>query len=72
LARRSRKRGTDLAGQATRHLTWRRLAVERGVLCLPATFFGPRQEPYLRIAFANLEVADIEAIVARLEGSRIG
>ena len=30
-----------------------RLAVERGVLCLPGIYFGPGQEDHLRVAFAN-------------------
>ena len=32
----------------------RRLADEQNILCLPGTMFGPGQEPYLRLAFANL------------------
>jgi len=43
-----------------------RLAVEQGVLCLPASYFGPDQEAYLRIAFANTEAGQIPAIAARL------
>ncbi len=43
-----------------------RLAVERGLLCLPGPFFGPGQERHLRLAFANAEVARIREIPARL------
>ncbi len=42
------------------------LARERGVLCLPGSYFGAGQEPYLRIAFANVGVSDIAALPARL------
>ena len=30
-----------------------RLATERGVLCLPGSYFGPGQDGHLRVAFAN-------------------
>ncbi|MBZ6076873.1 aminotransferase [Microvirga puerhi] len=31
-----------------------KLAVERGVLCLPGSYFGPGQDQHLRVAFANV------------------
>lgn len=31
-----------------------KLATERGVLCLPGSYFGPGQERHLRVAFANV------------------
>ena len=34
-----------------------RLARERGVLALPGSYFGPDQENFLRVAFANVEIA---------------
>ena len=43
-----------------------RLAGEHDVLCLPGSMFGPQQESYLRIAFANAEAADMETLVDRL------
>jgi len=43
-----------------------RLAAERGVLCLPGSYFGPGQEGFLRIAFANASVLAIEEIPKRL------
>ena len=43
-----------------------RLAGEHDVLCLPGSMFGPGQERYLRIAFANAEVSDMETLVDRL------
>ena len=46
------------------------LAAERGVLCLPGGYFGPSQEGFLRVAFANAGVPGIEQIPERLAGSR--
>lgn len=42
------------------------LAVERGLLGLPGSFFGPGQDRHLRLAFANAEEAVIAAVPARL------
>lgn len=47
-----------------------RLAQERGVLCLPGAYFGPAQEGFLRIAFANVDVEGIEQIPMRLAAGR--
>jgi aspartate/methionine/tyrosine aminotransferase len=43
-----------------------RLAGEHDLLCLPGSMFGPGQEEYLRIAFANAEATDMETLVDRL------
>lgn len=43
-----------------------RLAGENDVLCLPGSMFGPGQEAYLRIAFANAEATDMEVLAQRL------
>ena len=43
-----------------------RLAGEHDVLCLPGSMFGPGQDDYLRIAFANAEASDMETLVDRL------
>jgi aspartate/methionine/tyrosine aminotransferase len=43
-----------------------RLAGEHDLLCLPGSMFGPGQESYLRIAFANAEASDMETLAARL------
>jgi aspartate/methionine/tyrosine aminotransferase len=43
-----------------------RLAGDHDVLCLPGSMFGPNQERYLRIAFANAEASDMETLVDRL------
>ncbi len=47
-----------------------RLAGEHDVLCLPGSMFGPGQERYLRIAFANAEARDMETLVDRLAESQ--
>ena len=44
------------------------LAKEAGVLCLPGSYFGPRQEGYLRFAFANADSATIALLRERLSG----
>ena len=46
-----------------------RLAGERGVLMLPGSYFGPAQEGYLRVAFANVGVEGIGEIAGRLGAS---
>jgi len=42
-----------------------RLAAERGVLCLPGSYFGPGQDGHLRIAIANVDCATIATLGAR-------
>ena len=44
------------------------LAVERGVLGLPGSYFGPGQEEHLRFAFANADEAAIATLPDRLAG----
>lgn len=46
------------------------LAVERGVLGLPGTYFGPGQDDHLRFAFANADEAAIATLPARLADLR--
>ena len=43
-----------------------RLAGEHDVLCLPGSMFGECQENYLRIAFANAELSDMDLLAERL------
>ena len=43
-----------------------RLAGEHDLLCLPGSMFGPGQERYLRIAFANAEADLMPDVAARL------
>jgi aspartate/methionine/tyrosine aminotransferase len=45
-----------------------RLATERGILCLPGSFFGPGQDDYLRVAFANVGTDMIGQVADRLRG----
>jgi aspartate/methionine/tyrosine aminotransferase len=47
-----------------------RLAGEHDLLCLPGSMFGPGQEQYLRISFANAEANDMETLVDRLVESQ--
>lgn len=47
----------------------RRLAEAHGLLALPGTVFGPGQEPYLRLAFANLEAERMGEVGDRLRGA---
>jgi len=43
-----------------------RLAKTTGIITLPGSFFGESQDAFLRFAFANVDVAGIEATAARL------
>jgi len=47
------------------------LACELGAVGLPGTAFGPGQDQHLRLAFANTEVAGLQALAGRLEGWRV-
>jgi len=44
----------------------RRLADRQNLLCLPGSMFGPDQEAYLRLAFANVDAAVMEETASRL------
>ena len=44
----------------------KRLASQHDLLCLPGSIFGPNQEDYLRIAFANVEANIMPPVVERL------
>ncbi len=44
----------------------KRLAGEHDLLCLPGSMFGPGQEDYLRIAFANAEAGVMPLVAERL------
>jgi aspartate/methionine/tyrosine aminotransferase len=44
------------------------LAAERGLMTLPGPFFGPAQERYLRLAFANAAEDILAEVPARLSG----
>ncbi|MEO8667319.1 MAG: aminotransferase [Bauldia sp.] len=45
------------------------LARERGVLCLPGSYFGPDQDACLRMAFANVDRATIMQVPERLNAA---
>jgi aspartate/methionine/tyrosine aminotransferase len=47
-----------------------RLAGEHDVLCLPGSMFGPGQDSYLRLAFANSPAEDMPVLVERLMESQ--
>lgn len=47
----------------------RMLATDHNLLCLPGGMFGPGQENYLRLAFANLEADKMREVVSRLSAS---
>lgn len=57
------------AGETAKQVAMR-LAGEHDLLCLPGSMFGPGQEQYLRIAFANAEASDMETLVDRLVESQ--
>lgn len=44
----------------------KRLADKQNLLALPGSMFGPGQEDFLRVAFANVEAATMPEIAARL------
>lgn len=52
-------------GQASKAVAMK-LAQEHDVLCLPGSMFGPGQEDYLRLAFANVDAAVMAPLVERL------
>ena len=45
-----------------------RMAAEFGAVCLPGPAFGPGQDRHLRLAFANTDVAGLQALPGRLAG----
>ena len=47
------------------------LSAEFGAVCLPGAAFGPGQDDYVRIAFANADADAIRDLARRLSGSRL-
>ena len=45
----------------------RTLAHDHGILCLAGSMFGPGQDRYLRLAFANVDLPAIDELVERLK-----
>jgi len=50
----------------------RRLVERENILCLPGSFFGPQQDDYLRLAFANVDGERFDELVGRLLDSQSG
>ena len=48
----------------------RSLARDHGILCLAGSMFGPGQDRYLRLAFANVDFPAIDELVTRLRRVR--
>jgi aspartate/methionine/tyrosine aminotransferase len=48
-----------------------RLAAERGVLCLPGSYFGPGQDDHLRVAFANVGAEVLAGLAERFADVRL-
>jgi len=46
------------------------LADEANILILPGSMFGPEQDAYLRVAFANLELQALQELGVRLANFR--
>ena len=67
-----RLRPPSLRGSSGSPKVARRLFEEHAVLCLGGEMFGPDQDRYLRLAFANLEDRDIPNLARRLEESAKG
>ena len=49
-----------------------RFASDHGVITLPGPYFGEGQQPFLRLAFANVDVPTIESFAERLDNFQIG
>tara|TARA_B100001123_G_C15293372_1_gene1018253 strand:- start:273 stop:1460 length:1188 start_codon:yes stop_codon:yes gene_type:complete len=46
-----------------------KLAEQENILCLPGSFFGPNQDTFLRIAFANATIEELSILPDRLHSS---
>ena len=57
-------------GEASKSVAMR-LAQEYDVLCLPGSMFGPGQEDYLRLAFANVDAKLMAPLVERLVATQV-
>jgi aspartate/methionine/tyrosine aminotransferase len=57
--------------EATAKSVAMRLAGEHDILCLPGSMFGPDQDSFLRLAFANSPAEDMPLLVERLIESQI-
>jgi aspartate/methionine/tyrosine aminotransferase len=59
------------SGEASKAVA-KRLASENDILCLPGSMFGPGQEDYLRLAFANVDAHRMTTLSERLIESQRG
>ncbi len=48
----------------------RMLIESQQIVCLPGSYFGPEQERYIRLAFANVHESRFDDVVARLLASQ--
>ncbi len=48
----------------------RKLIEDQEIVCLPGSYFGPEQERYIRLAFANVHESRFDDVVARLIASQ--
>ena len=48
----------------------KRLVQEHELLCLPGSYFGPDQESFIRLAFANVHERRFDDVIARLIASQ--
>ena len=64
-----RLRATSLSTQPARDVV-RRLVQEHELLCLPGSYFGPDQEQFIRLAFANVHERHFDDVIARLIASQ--
>lgn len=56
---------------ATAQAVAEKLATERGVLCLPGSYFGPGQDRHLRIAIANVGADVLAGLTERFRDLRV-
>ena len=54
-------------GNLTGREATKRLLDEANLICLPGEAFGPGLEPYLRLAFGNIELVQIKEAIIRLQ-----
>jgi aspartate/methionine/tyrosine aminotransferase len=48
----------------------KRLVQEQELICLPGSYFGPEQESFIRLAFANVHESRFDDMIARLLASQ--
>ena len=48
----------------------RKLIETQEIVCLPGSYFGPEQEKYIRLAFANVHESRFDDVVMRLVASQ--